>query len=111
MFPKVLAHPACGGAKSTPVCSVNCAGCSPDICIMMRNPASCTIHISGCLSTCLRHVSHHLKERLCQICQVSFFCRPVIHFRININGVFAIPGWRHLIIPYTLQISCLTTWL
>ena len=36
--------------------------------------------------------------------QVSAFCNPVIHFRIDIYGKFAVPGRRQAFIPDPLQV-------
>ena len=40
-----------------------------------------------------RHIFYHLQKWFMQFSQICFFCRPVIHFSIDIDSVFAVP-WR-----------------
>src|SRR5678815_2525300 len=107
----MLAHPCSRGIKCTPVGAINSAGCTPDICIVMGHPTSCTIHVFCCLLSGNRHVPYHLNEWSMQFCKVGFFCRPVIHFCIDVDGVFAIPWWIDFIVPNSLEICSLSAWL
>ncbi len=46
-----------------------------------------------------------------QFSKVCFLRRPVVHFGIDIDGVFAIPGRKQLIVPDALQVGRLAAGL
>src|SRR5204862_7663431 len=102
MLPKTLAHPSTGCTKCTPVGAITGSGSPPYICVMMGYPAPCTIHIFCSLLSCYGHIFHHLNKRLMKFREICFFSRPIIHFRVDVNGVFTIPWLIDLIIPYSL---------
>src|SRR5687767_4922504 len=41
--------------------------------------------------------------------QVGRFRRPVVHLRVDIDGVLTLPGRRHQMVPYSLQVGGLGT--
>src|SRR6186713_3367599 len=107
----MLTHPSAGGIKRTPVGTINCTGSTPYISVVMGYPPSCTVHIFCRLLSCYGHIFYHLNKWFMQFCKICFFCRPVIHFSVDVNGVFAIPWWIDLIIPYSLEVGSLSAWL
>ena len=43
--------------------------------------------------------------------EVSYLGRPIIHLHIYVGRIFSVPRCTQLVIPYTLQIGCLTAGL
>ena len=39
------------------------------------------------------------------LAQVGFFGRPVVHLRIDVDGVLTVPGRVHTVVPDALQIG------
>src|SRR5436190_4363306 len=107
----MLAHPGSRRIKCTPVGAINGSGCTPYICIVMGHPTSCTIHVFCCLLTRNGHVLYHLNEWFMQFGKIGFFCWPIIHFCIDVDGVFAIPWRIDFIVPNSLEVCSLATWL
>ena len=111
MFPEMLTGPSASIVPDSPERTVNSAGGTPYICIVMRHPSSGTIHIFCRLPAGNGHVQYHLQKGFMQFSQVCFFCRPVIHFCIDVDGVLTIPGRIQFVIPDALQVSGLSTGL
>ena len=78
---------------------------------MMSHPPLAVIHRLCRLGTRRAQVANHREQRLLRLCEITHQRRPVVHLRIDVDGVFRIPGRIHLVVPYTLQIGRLTTWL
>src|SRR5688500_1124198 len=110
MFPKVLAAPTSTCTPNSPKDRINRTSYTPDVGIMMRHPAPCAIHHACRFSSRLRHILNHVEKGLMQFCKVSFLSRPIVHLRIDVNRVFAVPRWFHLIVPNSLKVGRLTTW-
>ena len=77
----------------------------PDICIMMGREAAAAVHAAGSISAALRHAPDQAKQGQAAFGKVAAFCRPVIHFCINVNRVLGIPGRLHFLVPDSLQIQ------
>ena len=107
----MLAGPSAALTPDSPESTINRSGCTPDIGIVMRHPASCTIHFFCCLLPGNRHLFYHLQKWFMQFRKICFFCRPIIHFRIDVDGVLAIPWRTQFIVPDSLQVGRLTTGL
>ncbi|MNL83243.1 hypothetical protein D3C87_2108430 [compost metagenome] len=53
----------------------------------------------------LGNILYHLKQRLVAFAEVGHFNGPIIHFGIDIHGVFTIPRWIELVVPFALQVG------
>ena len=40
-----------------------------------------------------------------QFAQVGDFRGPIVHFQVNVTGIFAVPGGEKLIVPDSLKIG------
>src|SRR5699024_11523633 len=91
--------------------TINRACYTPYIGIMMSIPSTSAVHFCCTFLPCFRQVFQHGKQRLMHFREISKLCRPVIHFGVNIDGIFTIPWRRGPLIPDSLQISWLPTTL
>ena len=107
----MLCHPSTSIRPHTETCSIHRSAGTPYIRIMMCHPTFSIIKNFSSFTTCNCQVSHHIKERFMRFTQVGYFSRPVVHFSIDINRIFTIPGSIRTMIPNTLKISRLTTGL
>ena len=102
MLPKMLSYPCPSIGPHTCICKIHRSGRPPNIRIMVSYPSFGPIQHTGCFTSRYRKVTCHLEERTMRLRQVSHFCRPVVHLRININGVLAVPRCIQILVPYTL---------
>ena len=111
MFPDVRAEPCPSIRKHSPSSSVNRSGDAPEVGVVVRHPTTTSIHHAGGLRTSLTQVLHHLEQRLSGLRKVAHLSRPVVHLRIDVDGVFGIPWGIALVVPHTLQVGWLSPWL
>jgi hypothetical protein len=74
----------------------------PDIGVMMTAPSITIIEGFCCDSAGFSYSANMVKQRTMHFRQVADFGRPVIHFSIDIGGVFAFPGRFNILVPDSL---------
>ena len=97
--------------EHAPEGSIDGSGNAPEVGIVMSHPSAATIHGACCLCSCLAEVAYHGEERLGCLAEVAYLCRPVVHLRIDVDGILAVPWGVHLVVPYTLKVGRLSTLL
>ena len=70
---------------------------------MMGHPTTAVIHIPGCFGTGDRQFPDHSEKRFLAFRQIGEFGRPVVHFRIDVDRIFAVPRRHEILVPDTLQ--------
>ena len=74
----------------------------------MRDPAArAVVHARGARAGD-RQVVHHAHQRLHALGEIGRLRRPVVHLRVDVDGVFRAPGRRHLVVPQALQVGGLS---
>ena len=111
MLPQVCGKPSTTCREHAPCSTVNRTGNTPQVCIMMSHPTWAFIHHTGCFGSCHTQIANHREQRFLCFRQITNQCRPVVHLGINVDGIFRIPWSILLVIPYTLQVCRLSTWL
>src|ERR1700752_486379 len=104
VLPEVCAKPCSAGGPESPEWTIYRRGLSPQISVVMANPAACAVMDSCCARTILNQFRHHSQQRFMTLRQVRSFYRPVVHLRVDIDGVLAFPRRRHQMVPNTLQV-------
>ena len=79
-------------------------GITPDICVMVGHEATTAIHCFCRLCSAFPHILNHSNQRFITLRQVTGKGWPVVHLRIDIDGIFTAPGRCILIVPNPLQI-------
>ena len=69
-----------------------------------QNPRALYIFSATSLPPGIHLFPEASKERLVALRQIAGFHRPIVHFRIDIDGVFAVLSRLHFIVPNTLEI-------
>ena len=105
VLPQVLSQPSPSGRPHASRRKVHRAGNAPQVGIVMRHPSATFIHVAGGLGTRHRQVFQHGEQRLVHLAQVGHLCRPIVHFRVNVDGVFAVPRRVRTAVPNALQIG------
>ena len=72
---------------------------------MMCHKTSASIHFPRCFLSILHHSFQQVKKRLMTHGKITDLCWPVIHFCVDIDGIFGIPGRLQLLTPDSLKIS------
>ena len=73
------------------------SGVSPDIQVVVAHPAGKSIDLPGCLLSILAFT------------QVASLSHPVIHLRVDINGIITAPGGTHPVVPDSLEVCTLAS--
>ena len=78
--------------------------CLPlNICIVVRYKAPAPIHgLSSPLSV-REHLLYQTEQRLMALRQITVLRKPVIHLCVDVDCIFAVPRWKHVLIPESLQ--------
>ena len=95
--------------KHAPLRSIHRTRYAPDIGIMMSHPATATIHFPSRLCSRYAQILNQRIQRLRGIGEIRYLGRPVVHLRIDVDGVFAVPRRISAVIPNTLQVCRLST--
>jgi len=71
----------------------------------MGDPAAGAIQFLGGARAGHGKLLDHGDERLDAFAEVGFFRRPIVHFGIDVDGVFAAPRRVHAVIPQPLLVG------
>ena len=108
MLPQMLAKPGATNRPHPESCRVDGRRPSPEIDVVVSYPPAAAVVRSSCLGTRSRDVSKEVEQWLMAFGEITHFSRPVIHLRVNVDRVFAAPGWGNGVIPNPLEVGRLT---
>ena len=74
----------------------------------MKHPAVAIVIGFGGFSAGLREIFHQVEQRLMTFGEIAHFSRPVVHFQIDVGGIFTSPGRQGGFTPYSLKVCRLT---
>ena len=74
--------------EGTPIRAVHGCRYTPYISILMKYPSPRTIMFPCYFTPLIFQFADHGKQWLCTFAQITHFSKPVIHFSINIRGIF-----------------------
>ncbi len=105
LFPKVLAEPGPAGDPDAVVGGVDGGRAAPEVEVVVRDPTEGAVLLLGHRRAGMRQVGNRVVQRRLTFGQVRRQRRPVVHFRIDVAGVLAVPGRVERIVPDALQIG------
>ena len=108
-IPQMQAKPSAAGRPHPPVCAVDRCTRAPDIGVMMGHPSSGFIHILCGTAAGYGQILHHLNQRIHTFGQITGFRRPIVHFGIDVDRIFALPRGIQTVIPNPLKVGRLRT--
>ena len=82
---------------------------APDISVMVCHPATTTIHFPSRLCSRYTQILNQRIQRLRSVTEIRYLGRPVVHLRIDVDGIFTVPRCIFAVVPNTLQICRLST--
>ena len=109
LLPDMRRQPGTTRGEHSPCRTVDRSGNTPQVSIMMSHPTFTAIHSLSCLGTRLTEVTNHGEQGFLVLHEVTHQRWPVVHLRIDIDGVLRVPHGIGFVVPYTLQVSSLTT--
>ena len=109
--PQMLAEPSVRRGPHAAERRIDHAADTPDVRIVVGRPSTRPVHLRGRLPARNAQVADHVDQRSVQFGQVRRLGRPVVHFRIDVDRVLAVPCRKSLMIPNALQIGWLTAGL
>ena len=95
--------------EHTPESSIHRTGDAPDVRVVVSHPSTATIHLTCRLGTRLAQILDQGEQRLGILAQIGYLSWPIIHLGIDVDGILAVPRRILAVVPYTLQIGCLTS--
>ena len=103
MFPKVAAEPrAARGPDAIDI--IDGGGAAPDVGVVVKHPAVGMIQVAGRASAADGQVLNHAKKREAAFAEICDLGGPVIHFNVDVCGVFAFPRGIEKLVPDALEI-------
>ena len=75
----------------------------PDVRIVVAHKAPAAVHFLCRLFSVRQHGFQKGKQRHMAFGKIAVFRQPVVHFRVDVDGVFTVPGRVHVLVPDTLQ--------
>ena len=102
VLPQVCGQPCSATGIHAPVGTVDDARGAPDVGVVMCHPSTAAIHVAcrGLAGLC--EVFDEVEERLFTLRDVAHVGNPVVHFGIDIDGVFAVPRRIGFLVPHAL---------
>ena len=104
MFPQILAEPCAAQRPQAGIRPVNRRGRAPQVGVVVSHPAAGVVIHLGRAGAGLRQVHDHRGQRRDAFGKVRNLRGPVIHLRVDVDGVFAAPRRVHGIVPDALEI-------
>ena len=109
VFPKVRTEPACATRPKAPS-AINRSGTIPKVGIVVFYPAFVNAPMNfSSLFTLRDHGLDLVNERPNAFFEVARFCRPVVHFEVNVGCIFTAPNRVRVLVPDALQVGRLPT--
>ena len=82
---------------------------APDIGVMMCHPATAAIHFPSRLCSRYTQILNQRIQRLRSVAEIRYLGRPVVHLRIDVDGIFTVPRRIFTVVPNALQVCRLST--
>ena len=79
-------------------------GVAPHVGVVVRGNAAAAVHHARGVAPVGRHALQVAEQRQPAVGQAAAFRGPVVHFRVDVNGVFAAPRRVGIFVPDALQI-------
>ena len=92
MLPHVSREPGAAGGSVT-LRAVNRGGGAPQVCIVEIGPSAGVEHHLRGLAPAHRDVLDQREQRLGAFSEIRRFRGPVVHLGVDVDRVFAVPGW------------------
>ena len=107
---EVLAKPSVAGGPDAVIRAVNSTRRAPDIGVVVERPTATTVHGST-FTSCFSNLADKAEHRLVHLGQSRYFCRPVVHLKVDVGRVFAVPRRKGVVVPDALQVGGLSAGL
>src|SRR5678816_3767899 len=110
VIPQMRAKPRAARGPEPPEWSINGRGLSPQIRVVMTNPATRAVLNTRSACAILHQLRHHPQQWLVTLGKVRGLGWPVVHLRVDVDRVLAFPRRRHQVVPDALQVRGLRAW-
>ena len=77
---------------------------APQVGVVVRHPAVRAVHAQRHLRPVRLHPAQVVEKRQVHLGQVAHLRAPVVHFRVDVDGVLAVPRRVEIVVPNALQI-------
>ena len=91
MLPEVSRKPCSAHHPHTAWRVVDASGDSPDVGVVVQNPAILAIHDLRRVGTCRADFTNQSEQRLVEVGEIRRLRWPVVHLEVDVRGVFRVP--------------------
>ena len=109
MLPEMGGEPGSAIREHAPLRTVHRTCYAPDISVMMCHPATAAIHLLSRLCSRYAQILNQRIQRFRGVTEIRYLGRPVVHLRIDVDGIFAVPRGIFAVVPNALQVCRLST--
>ena len=102
-------EPGSAVGEHAPLRTIHRTCYAPDICIMMCHPTTTTIHFPSRQCSRYAQILNQRIQRFRGVTEIRYLGRPVVHLRIDVDGIFTVPRRIFAVVPNTLQVCSLST--
>ncbi len=95
--------------KHAPLRTIHRTCYAPDIGVMMCHPATAAIHFLSRLCSRYTQILNQRIQRFRGVTEIRYLGRPVVHLRIDVDGILAVPRCIFAVVPNALQVCRLST--
>src|SRR5262245_42200050 len=104
VIPQMQAQPCATHGPEAGMYAVNRNCIAPDVGVVMNHKAARAVEVFGNAAPVIERIVDEIEQRLVKLGEVGDLRRPVIHFRVDVDRVLAVPGWLEFLIPNALKI-------
>ena len=95
--------------KHAPLRTIHRTCYAPDIGVMVYHPTTTTIHFPSRLCSRYAQILNQRIQRFRGVTEIRYLGRPVVHLRIDVDGIFTVPRCIFAVVPNALQVCRLST--
>ena len=109
MLPEMGSEPGSAIRKHAPLRTIHRTCYAPDIGVMVCHPTTTTIHFPSRLCSRYAQILNQRIQRFRGVTEIRYLGRPVVHLRIDVDGIFTVPRCIFAVVPNALQVCRLST--
>lgn len=105
VFPEMVCEPGAARGPDAVVGVIDGGGAAPEVEVVVDDPAGSAVVKVGDAGARLGEVFEGSEERGVAFGKVGDLGGPVVHFRIDVDGVLAVPGGSERVVPDALEVG------
>ena len=105
VIPEMEGEPGAAGGPHAGADAIDGSGGAPEVGVVMHDPAAGVVHFLRGARAGVGEVHDHGDEGVDCFGEVGGLGGPVVHFGVDVDGVFGAPGRVHRLVPEALEVG------